>query len=569
MEANKTLSEEKIETDVLVVGAGGGGLTASITAADCGAKVVLCEKCNSRRSGGIPGGNDHFLCYIPEIHGTAFRDSFIKSILNMGMSDEDVVNIWVDRSYEVLRKWESWGAKMRTNGHYEYVGQTWPGTSGKMGEPGKTDRHAIHFSDDELCVKLEKQARARHVSILNRVMITELLIDEDGRVRGAVGINTREPVLYAILAKSVIFNAGGVENRLYPYPDVIEYSMAQPGTGDGIMMAYRAGADIYNAEFSTRQVSLRFGPFAGKGTWIGVVRNSEGNPIAPPYLEHPNAETGDPSIGNADAFDQVWSMGKGPVWVDPREISKEDEEYMKWGFRSEALHPLLQWFDQEKIDIKKTRFEFSPRQPRTSIQARIDVNFRTTVEGLYSIPHKLLSLSAVGGMVAGEAAARDAKSACLTSPEMHRDTINLLKERYEELVNRTGTQFADWREVQWAIWQIMQGYASPHNRTENTLKAGYNQLLRLRERAKCILKASNQHDLYHCFEVLNLLDIAELVILAVNERKESRNQARRKDYPFTNPQLDRLLIITQKEGHPTFRWEKPRKPSREVFIKGV
>jgi len=92
--------------------------------------------------------------------------------------------------------------------------------------------------------------------------------------------------------------------------------------------------------------------------------------------------------------------------------------------------------------------------------------------------------------------------------------------------------------------------------------AGYNQLLRLRERAHRILKASNQHDLYHCLEVLNLMDIAELVLLSVNERKESRGQARRQDYPFTNPMLNKFLVITQKDGKPTYRWEEPRRISR-------
>jgi succinate dehydrogenase/fumarate reductase flavoprotein subunit len=91
--------------------------------------------------------------------------------------------------------------------------------------------------------------------------------------------------------------------------------------------------------------------------------------------------------------------------------------------------------------------------------------------------------------------------------------------------------------------------------------AGYNQLLRLRELAKCTLKAGNPHDLYHCLEVLNVIDIAELVLLAVNERKESRGKIQRQDYPFTNPMLNKFLVITQKDSKPTLRWEKPRRVS--------
>jgi len=557
------LHEESIYTDVLVVGAGTGGMMAAISAADSGARVTLCDKGNAKHSGGIYGGNDHFFCYIPEIHGPKIRERYIQGRLNAGLEDEDLVRKRTDLTYAALQKWESWGINMKTNGHYEFTGHAWPGSSGKMGEPGKTDRMFLHFSDDKLCAKLEKQVRERDVRIINRVMVTALLKDPNGRIVGAVGISTREPRLFIIQARSIVLNAGAVNPiRLYPPPHIIGYSMAQPGTGDGDIIAYRAGADLHNVELHHRQVSLRFGPWSGKATWAGVVRDGEGNPIAPPYLSEPNAETGDLSIENPDALDHVWAMGKGPVWMDPRGISEEDERYMRWGFESEALQPLLRWLDQEKIDVKKTRFEFTPMMPGSHMETRIDANFRTTVEGLYSATSRGLSWSAVGGLFAGEAAAKDAQGAESSDLEEHRYKILQLKQQYEELMNREGPQFADWREAQWAIWQTMHCYALPPHRTEGTLMAGYNQLLRLRERAYRILKASNPHDLYHCQEVLNLMDIAELVFLSVNERKESRGQARRQDYPFPNPMLNKFLVVTQKDGKPTFRWEKPRRISR-------
>jgi succinate dehydrogenase/fumarate reductase flavoprotein subunit len=336
------------------------------------------------------------------------------------------------------------------------------------------------------------------------------------------------------------------------------------------MMAYKAGADLQNLEFSTRQISLRFGPWSGKGTWVGILRDSEGNAIAPPYLAEPDAEISEPAIGNANAFDHVWATGKGPVWMDPRGISEEDERYMRWGLESEAMTPFFRWLDREKIEIRKTRFEFIPMQPTISVQVRVDTNLMTRVHGLYAIIRRGLSGnagglsgSAVGGMIAGEAAAKYAEDIELSDLKEHHTKILRLKHRYEELLNREGLQFADWREVQWAIWQIMHTYALPPRRTHNTLMAGQNHLLRIRDRAHRILKAENQHDLYHCLEVMNLMDIAELVFLSVNKRKESRGQARRQDYPFTNPMLNKFLVVTQRDGKPTFRWEIPRGFSRE------
>ena len=559
----KTLSEAKIDTDVLVVGAGTGGMMAAISATDSGVDVTLCEKGNAKRSGGIAAGNDHFKCYMPEIHGPAVKENLVRDGMKDVLADEDVVRKYIDRSYEVVQKWENWGISMKTNGHYEFTGHSWPGSSGKPGEAGKTDRTYLHFSDENMCIKLEKQVRDRGVHIMNRVMVTELLKDPEGRIIGAIGISTREPKLVIFRAKSIILNTGSVSpNRLYPPPHLIGYSMAEPGTGDGAMMAFKAGADLHSAEIcKRRQTALIFGPWFGKGTWIGVLRDSEGKPIAPPYLLEPNPEIGDPAVENDDAFDYIRAKGKGPVWMDPRGISKEDEQYMRWGFKSNALDPFLDWLDREKIDIRETRFEFIVMQPTTKIQPRISANFETTIRGLYAVTGENLPRSAVGGLVSGEEAAKNAQRLELSPLNSHSEKIVLAKQSYEEILSHQGEGYADWREAQWAIWQIMHCYASPPLRTENTLMAGYNQLLRIREKAQRILKARNQHELYHCLGVLNLMGIAELVLLAVNERKESRDQARRQDYPFTNPMLNKLLVITQKDGKPTFRWEKPRRLS--------
>ena len=52
---------------MLVVGGGIAGLMAAINAADQGVRVVVAEKANTKRSGSGATGNDHFVCYIPEI----------------------------------------------------------------------------------------------------------------------------------------------------------------------------------------------------------------------------------------------------------------------------------------------------------------------------------------------------------------------------------------------------------------------------------------------------------------------------------------------------------------------
>jgi len=52
----------------------------------------------------------------------------------------------------------------------------------------------------------------------------------------------------------------------------------------------------------------------------------------------------------------------------------------------------------------------------------------------------------------------------------------------------------------------------------------------------------------HCLEVRNLMEVGELVLMASLERKESRRNFTRPDYPFTNPMLDDKQLICRKVG---------------------
>jgi len=63
------LKERRIETDMLCIGGGVVGLMAAIRASECGSRVLEAEKANTFYSGFGGLGNDHFMCYLHEIHG--------------------------------------------------------------------------------------------------------------------------------------------------------------------------------------------------------------------------------------------------------------------------------------------------------------------------------------------------------------------------------------------------------------------------------------------------------------------------------------------------------------------
>ena len=72
-----------IDSEFVIVGGGIAGLSAAIAAGEAGVKATLLEKADTRRSGSGCGGNDHFFCYLPEVHGPDIRRILREMMLSM------------------------------------------------------------------------------------------------------------------------------------------------------------------------------------------------------------------------------------------------------------------------------------------------------------------------------------------------------------------------------------------------------------------------------------------------------------------------------------------------------
>ncbi len=98
---------------------------------------------------------------------------------------------------------------------------------------------------------------------------------------------------------------------------------------------------------------------------------------------------------------------------------------------------------------------------------------------------------------------------------------------------------AHWKEANTALQQIMKDYAGVKIRSGNLFRAGKKYLQDLKRYAEKQLMASNGHELMRVLEVMDLIDVAEAVMLCSENRKETRGECHvRSDYTFTNPLLD-------------------------------
>jgi succinate dehydrogenase/fumarate reductase flavoprotein subunit len=540
---------ERVDADVLCIGGGIAGLMAAIRAADLGAKVVVVEKGNTLTSGAGGMGNDHFLCYLPEVHGQNMKplvEELRRGQLGERLKDAETARVWLEQTDDIVKLWHSWGIPMKYQGRYEFAGHAFPG-----------DSYPCHLKYEGKNQKkvLTREAEKRGVRIINRVMVLDLL--GKGSVNGAIGFHTREDRLFLLLAKSILLGTG-VVSRLYQglTPGwMANATRPETLTGDGRGMAYRIGAELVNMERLEHHAGPKYFTRSGQATWVGVVRDPQDKAVGP-YLARPDRHYSDMIIEvNKGLFSEYAQSGRGPVYMDCRGISDQDYEYMMHWFGHEGFTALVNHMKNQGIDLRKHAIEWATYGMRGSGGSIVqNVKGETSVKGLYvggDETTRSISPAATFGWIAGKNMTEYSKGVDLPDPK---EAEGILKEKRGLLNELRGRENGpDWKEVNIALQQVMSDYAG-FVRSETLLQAGLTHLGRLKKEAASTMIARNQHDLMRAMEVFNLIELGELICVAAMERKETRGWHERKDYPYKDPLLDKQLVVKKIDGKPVTSW---------------
>lgn len=543
-----SIKREVVQSDVLVVGGGLGGMQAAISTAQAGARVVVAEKADTRRSGNGGTGNDHFACYLPEVHGDDFERVIRETQDTMIGSggDQRLLRTMLLRSKEVVQKWEDYGIPMRPFGQYLFEGHTLP----------TRQRYHLKYDGRQQKSILTSVAKANGAVIYNHVTITELLTGDQGQIVGAIGLDSsaETPELVLFQAKAVIMTAGGADTRLFPNgtPAYLFNVTHCPANACAAAIAYRAGARLVNCDQLGRHASPRYFERSGKATWLGLVADADGKPVGD-FVSAPSREFGDPLT---DIWPGVFLArmkdSSGPTYMDCTDMRAEDLEYMRYCFGTEGLSSLVDYFEQKKIDLKDSMIEFGStglRLARGGIE--IDERAQASVAGLYAAGNICGNVSggvtcaAVFGMLAGDNAAAYAKKTPFAPIEDH-PLVQERREFYESLLNRQNG--AHWKEANSTLAQIMQDYLGGDLKSGTMMTAGLKYLRDLRALALEELQVGNSHELMRTVEVIDLFDMGEIAFLSVLNHRESRGQLRRSDYQYTNPLLSGQLETIEKGG---------------------
>jgi adenylylsulfate reductase subunit A len=534
----------EFKTDVLVVGGGVAGCLAAIAAKEAGVEVLVVEKYNVYSSGDAGTGEDHFLAIL----GTEDWDNpeeFIRAYIAGGRDlpneNRELIRKFAYKLPEITRRLEKMGMPFRDEKTGKYY---------RVEAFGEGHPYTIQFDGSKFKRIIASSVVDHRIPVINRVMVTTLFTNS-GRVAGAAGMHIGDGSFYVFNAKAVVLTTGE-GCRIYRSTSGHPFdSWHSPyNTGDGIAMAFRAGAEIANIEFLALTMCAKGYSTPGTHAFFGMncyLINSKGERFMQRY--HPLGERAERSYLTWGIYSEM-RAGRGPCYVDARHLSPEDQERL-----IETLvvdkGPFGDYLRQKGIDLSKEPMEVSISEFHAQCGILINERFETAVSGLYAAGEGTgstgVSRVAVDGYEAGkEAAAFSSKVELL--PILDQDKETEKWRIYSPLKNLQKGSGIGYLEFETRVRDIMSDYVG-FERTESSMKKALALLEELRPLTSR-LKAGNYHDLMRVLESLNIFLVATLVTVASLQRRETRWGgnliAPRGDFPNPDPQWAKRTVVLRK-----------------------
>jgi len=302
-------------TDVLVIGGGVAGLSAAIAAADARDTLVVLkgsrtETATSWAQGGMAavlGDEDT-------------PDSHVADTLQVaaGLADEDITRLIVEGGPELVDRWLAWGGEFDRAA----AGTTSPQGLALAREGGHSVARIIHAHGDQTGAEIQRLLIARaestaHLRVIDETFVVDLVTDGDA-VRGAV-VWSAAAGLRVVWAGATILCSGGA-GQLYR-----ETSNPPGATGDGVAMAYRAGAALAGMEFVQFHPTVLY--IAGMARFLvsetargegGRLVDRTGHRFMPDY--HPDAELAPRDVVSRAIVRQMAKVRDSNVYLDMRHL---------------------------------------------------------------------------------------------------------------------------------------------------------------------------------------------------------------------------------------------------------
>lgn len=523
----------EVSCDVLVIGGGTAGPMAALKAKmkNPKANVILLEKANVKRSGAISMGMDGLNNAV--IPGYATPEQYVKeiTIANDGIVNQKAVLKYAQSCYKIIEELDSFGIRFQKNENGDFAVK-------KVHHIGT---YVLPMPNGETVKKaLYRQLRRARLLISNRFMATRLLTGNDGRVAGAIAVNTRTAEFLVIKAKAVILCMGaagrlGLPTSGYMYGTYENAANA----GDGYAMAYHAGAALANLEcFQINPLIKDYnGPACAyvAGPFGAFTANNEGAR----FIEC-DYWSGQMML---EFFNELQS-GKGPVFLKLNHLHEDTISEIET-ILHKVERPTRGLFHEGRgTDYRRQMIEMHISEigfcsGHSASGVFVDDFARTTIPGLYaagdmaSVPHNYMLGAFTNGAIAGE----DAVSYAGEVDFATFDPAAIALEKTRVLAPTTREDGIPPNQIEFKTRRLVNDYLQPP-KVARKYEIGQARLAEVREDLETRMMVKNSHELMRALEAHSILDCADMAAFASLYRTESRwgLYHLRTDHPEKNDQ---------------------------------
>jgi succinate dehydrogenase flavoprotein subunit len=521
--------------DVLIIGAGLAGQRAALAAAQAGATVAIVSKVHPVRSHSVAAAGGINAALNPEDSWESHAFDTVKGSDYLG--DQDAIEIMAREAPDEILWLEHAGVTFHRNetGHL--------GTRAFGGASAARTYYVADITGQAILHVLYEQLMKHHEQLdrYEEWFTTDLLQDDEGRCVGAICRDLRDGRLEVFNAKTTILAAGGCGQMYKPTTNGLIV------TGDAIAQAYRIGARLMDMEMVQYHPTTLQGNgllitegARGEGAWL---LNAEGERFMEKYAPNKLELASRDVVSRAEQTEINEGRGfpDGTVALDITKVPRRRT--------LEALREIVNiGRDFAGVDITREPIHIRPGNHYIMGGVKSDVNGETSIPGLYAAgevacvsvhggnrlgANSLLD-TLIFGRRAGEHAAGRARQGAMPSTPASR--VSDTEHRIDSIIRREGggRRVAAIRDE---LGETMNQYVAVFRDAEGLQKA-HEVVRRLQEEAQQAAIDDRgtifNQDVIAAMELGYMLDVAETIVVAAKERKESRGAQWRTDFPGRN-----------------------------------
>jgi succinate dehydrogenase/fumarate reductase flavoprotein subunit len=544
-----------LETDVLVIGAGGAGMYAALEAARAGASVILADRSLIGRGGATVMAQMTVAAALGEQTPDSWEHHFADTLAaGRGLCDEKLAALLCEDGPKRIREMDGWRVGWaREDGHIKQVQA-----------PGHDRPRCVYvdFLSTGPAVSKTLRARLNDASGIRRIgdlLITDITV-RDGEACGATALHVSSGRIVPIAARAVVIATGGL-TRLYR-----RNSASLNMGGDGYALALRAGAELIDMEFvqffpighlAPRLVGMdpiMWDPFRYK--LGGKLLNGDMREFEADYATR-DARSDGRYVLTRDlatfAISREVEAGRGSPaggaylsfqHVPPDEIRR-------------AFGPVVDRLAANGIDLARQPIEVAPIAHYHMGGIRVDEALETGISGLFACGEAIgganganrlsgnaITETFVFGARAGHQAASRAMKRSMPSVDVANPAIDFLRSAERRDAPNTAAVIA-------SLQSLMSENVGPF-RTDDKLRVAIDRLAQIKRDIgdRPLASSSGGFDLVliDWLDIRNMLLVAQAVALPALARTESRGAHQREDHPGLDDGWAVNQIVTMTDG---------------------